>query len=243
MRTWPWIASTAALALALGWTTLQNRDLERALAQRSQEPPRAAPPSASANAPAAEAAPARGGLAQLARAFSTPAPPALEEPAKESRAERRARRQVEVAAIFGRLPGESEAEYRERVGPFIAMALDRPRQRAVELRREAEQKAGVTAEQSAKLDQLFATTYEEVLEYTNAAVAEGQLSPYQRNVSGWLGYAGGLGGILGAVEKDASSILRPEQVKALAEAGFEWGEFLGVTAPWEKLRAPPPPRD
>ena len=29
------------------------------------------------------------------------------------------------------------------------------------------------------------------------AVADGMLSPYERNVSGWLEYAGGLGGILG----------------------------------------------
>lgn len=241
MRTWPWIASTLALALALGWTTLDNRRLEGELARRPKEAVSAAPEKP--RAPQTEPAPARGGLSQLARAFSSAAPPTLEEPAAESRSERRARRQAEVAAIFGRLPGESDEEYRERVGPFIAMALDRPRQRAAQLRREAEQKAGVTAEQSAKLDQLFASTYDEVLEYTNAAVAEGQLSPYQRNVSGWLGFAGGLGGILGAVEKDVSAILRPEQVEVLAQSGFEWGEFLGVTAPWEKLRAPPPPRD
>lgn len=241
MRTWPWIASTAALALALGWTTLHNRRLESELERRAREPVSSPPVTpTTSEAPAIEP---RGGLSQLARAFSTAAPPKLDEPASESRAERRARRQAEVAAIFGRLPNESESEYRERVGPFISMALDRPRQRAVQLRREAEQKAGVTAEQSAKLDQLFAATYDEVLEYTNAAVAEGQLSPYQRNVSGWLGYAGGLGGILGAVEKDVSAILGPEQVESLAQSGFEWGEFLGVTAPWEKLRAPPPPRD
>jgi hypothetical protein len=24
------------------------------------------------------------------------------------------------------------------------------------------------------------------------------------------------------------------------EAGFEWGEYLGVSAPWESLRPPPP---
>jgi hypothetical protein len=27
----------------------------------------------------------------------------------------------------------------------------------------------------------------------------------------------------------------------MSDAGFEWGEYLGVKAPWEKL-TPPPPR-
>lgn len=157
--------------------------------------------------------------------------------------QRRARRQAEISAMFGRLDGETEAEYRERVAPFLAMVLDKPRQRALEMRREAEQKAGVTAAQSAKLDQAFAAAYDEVLDYTNAAIAEGQLSPYERNVSGWLGYAGGLGGILGGVEAGVAGVLRPEQVRAMSDAGFEWGEFLGVSVPWEKLRPPPPPSE
>jgi hypothetical protein len=27
----------------------------------------------------------------------------------------------------------------------------------------------------------------------------------------------------------------------MSDAGFEWGEYLGIKAPWEQLRAPPPP--
>jgi hypothetical protein len=26
----------------------------------------------------------------------------------------------------------------------------------------------------------------------------------------------------------------------MADAGFEWGEYLGVNAPWENLKPPPP---
>jgi hypothetical protein len=69
--------------------------------------------------------------------------------------------------------------------------------RAVENRRIAEEKAGVTKEQSAKLDQAFEKVYSDVLDYTNKAITDGQLSPYERNVAGWLDYAGGLGGVLG----------------------------------------------
>jgi len=52
--------------------------------------------------------------------------------------------------------------------------------RAVENRRLAEEKAGVTPDQSAKLDQAFEKTYGDVLDYTNKAIADGLLSPYER---------------------------------------------------------------
>lgn len=245
---WPWVSLTVALALVAGWMALDNREL-RAELSRAREPVAAGSAAAvkpsdrgeGSAAPAGEEPRRQGGLAALARAFTNAAPPTLSEPPTESRMERRARRSAEISAMFGRLEGESEDEYRQRVMPLVSMALERPRQRALEMRREAEQKAGVTAEQSAKLDQAFAAAYGEVIDYTNAAIAEGQLSPYQRNVSGWLGFAGGLGGILGGVESNVATILRPEQVRAMSDAGFEWGEFLGVSAPWEKLRAPPPP--
>ena len=37
-------------------------------------------------------------------------------------------------------------------------------------------------------------------------------------------------------------ILGPDQLKSLSESGFEWGEYLGLEAPWERLQPPPPPK-
>jgi hypothetical protein len=31
-------------------------------------------------------------------------------------------------------------------------------------------------------------------------------------------------------------------MKSIYDTGFEWGEYLGVSAPWEKLQPPPPPK-
>jgi hypothetical protein len=67
------------------------------------------------------------------------------------------------------------------------------------------------------------------------------LSPYDRNVSGWLQYAGNLGNMLEEANGQIGQILGPDQLKALSDSGFEWGEYLGLEAPWEQLHAPPPP--
>jgi len=144
--------------------------------------------------------------------------------------------------MFGRLDGESEDEYRARVMPMVQMALTRPRQNADEARRIAEEKAGVTTAQHEALDAAFSAVYDDVLNYTNTAISDGQLTPYERNVTGILEYAGGLSGILGDAEKKVGGILSPAQRKSMYESGFEWGEYLGLHAPWEKLNAPPPPR-
>ena len=168
--------------------------------------------------------------------------PALPEEKKESRLDRRARRTEEFAAMFGRHDGETEEEYKARIGPMISAGLALPRMRAVENRRLAEEKAGVTPEQSAKLDQAFEKTYGDVLDYTNKAIADGLLSPYERNVAGWLDYAGGLGGMLTEAQGSIGKILSPEQIKAMSASGFEWGEYLGLSAPWQDLKAPPPPK-
>ena len=77
------------------------------------------------------------------------------------------------------------------------------------MRKEAEAKAGVTPEQSKKLDKAFEKVYADALDYTNKAVADGLLSPYERNVSGWLEYAGGLGGILNDANGQIGQILSP----------------------------------
>src|SRR5262249_19569722 len=110
-----------------------------------------------------------------------------------------------------------------------------------EQRRLAQDKAHVTPEQSARLDQAFDKIYGDVLDYTNKAVADGQLSPYERNVSGWLEFAGGLGGVLHDANGQIGKILAPSQARRVSAAGFEGGESLGVKAPWEKP-PPPPPR-
>ena len=171
---------------------------------------------------------------------ATPAP-ALPEQPKESRLDRRARRTQEFGEMFGRHDGESEDEYRARIQPLIKLGLAVPRERLAEMRRAAEAAAKVTPAQSALLDKAFAKVYDDVVDYTNKAVGDGQLSPYERNVAGWLDFAGGLGGILTGANGQIGKILEPSQIKAMYDAGFEWGEYLGVSAPWENV-APPPPR-
>ena len=148
---------------------------------------------------------------------------------------------AEFAAQFGRVDGETEDEYRARVMPMIATGLTIPRMKLEEARKEIEAKAGVTPEQSKQLDAAFDKVYAQALDYTNKAIADGTLSPYERNVSGWLEYAGGLGGILGDANGQIGKILSPQQVQTISASGFEWGEYLGAQAPWEKLNPPPPP--
>jgi hypothetical protein len=154
--------------------------------------------------------------------------------------DRRARRTEEFAAMFGRLDGESEADYKARILPMISAGLLVPRVKVEEQRKLAQEKAHVTPEQSARLDRAFDKVYSDVLDFTNKAITDGQLSPYERNVSGWLEYAGGLGGILNDANTQIGKVLDPTQVRAMSDAGFEWGEYLGLKAPWEKLTAPPP---
>jgi hypothetical protein len=169
-----------------------------------------------------------------------PGPPGPEDDDK-TRAERRRSRQNEVAAMFGRTDGETVEEYRARMVPLVQTALLVPRQRMGEARRRAEEAARVTGEQRAALDRMFEDVHAEALELTNRAVAEGEITPYRRNWSGALGFAGGVGAILGGAEARVGDILDPEQRRILYEQGFEWGEYLAVTVPWERLEPPPPP--
>jgi hypothetical protein len=156
--------------------------------------------------------------------------------------DRRARRTEEFAATFGRLDGETEDEYRARLLPLLTAGLTVPRLRVEEMRKAAQEKAHVTPEQSTRLDKTFDKIYGDVLDYTNKAITDGQLSPYERNVSGWLEFAGGLGGILNDANAQIGKILDPAQIRTMYDAGFEWGEYLGLKAPWEQLKPPPPPR-
>jgi hypothetical protein len=41
-------------------------------------------------------------------------------------------------------------------------------------------------------------------------------------------------------EGQLGKILAPDQVKAMYDSGFEWGEYLGLQTPWEQLKPPPP---
>jgi len=169
---------------------------------------------------------------------ATPAPK-LPDGQRESRLDRRVRRTEEFAALFGRMDGETEEQWKERVTPLIAAGLAKVRVRTNENRKLAEEKAKVTPEQTKAIDAAMDKVYSDLLDYTNKAVKDGQLSPYERNVAGWLDYAGGLGGILNDAQGRIGKILDPAQMKAMYDAGFEWGEYLGVNAPWEQIGAPP----
>jgi hypothetical protein len=231
------VLAVAGLATSL-WLYRDNRRLAEELLAARRPDPWAAPASTTgAAAPAPARFPRLPGVAT-----PTPAPPSLPAAPGESRMERRSRRSLELAALLGRSDGESEDEYRARVLPLLTGALERPRQNVEEMRRQAEEKAGVTAEQRAALDAAFDDVYGELVSYTNGAIADGQLTPYQRNVTGMLDYAGGLGAILSGAEQKVGKVLSAEQQRTMYEAGFEWGEYLGVKAPWEQLRPPPPPK-
>jgi hypothetical protein len=239
-RATPVLAVTSVLGVSLAiWFYVDNRSLRAELAD--------ARPAATATEKApgiadvqAETAARHARSPTIARSSVATPPPELPDAPKESRMDRRARRTEEFAAKFGRLDGETEQEYRDRVMPLISAGLAVPRIKIEEMRKAAEEKAKVTPEQSAKLDKAFDKVYSDVLDYTNKAVADGQLSPYERNVSGWLEYAGGLGSILGDANGQIGKILDPGQVKSMADGGFEWGEYLGTKAPWENLKPPPP---
>lgn len=159
----------------------------------------------------------------------------------ETRLERRVRRRAEIAALLGRGDGESEADYRARIVPLITGGLAKPRADVEDLRKQLEAKANVTPEQHAKLDAAFQDVYDDLLKYTNGAIADGELSPYKTNVAGMLDYAGGLGAILDGADGKIGSILSAEQQRTFSDSGFEWAEYLGVLAPWDRLDPPPPP--
>ncbi|MGE5184022.1 MAG: hypothetical protein ACM31C_18250, partial [Acidobacteriota bacterium] len=174
------------------------------------------------------------------------APPVLPAPISNANAEakldKRARRQQKMTAMFGRADGETDDQYRARILPLLEAALALPRKRIEAMRKLAEEKAHVTESQSQQLDASFQKTYQDVLDYTNKAIADGTLSPYERNIANWLEFGGGLGTILQDADGQIGHILSPDQMQSMYDSGFEWGEYLGLEAPWEKLMPPPPPR-
>jgi hypothetical protein len=144
-----------------------------------------------------------------------------------------------ITSLLGRQDGETDDEYRTRLSEMMQLALAAPRTRATEMRKVAEAKAHVTPAQSAQLDEAFTKVYADMLASTNKAIADGRLSPYERNVPAWLEFAGEIGheldGVNGAIEK----ILEPTQVRAMYDAGFDWSEYLGLVAPWENFAVVP----
>jgi hypothetical protein len=232
------LAATSVLGVSLSlWLYRENRSLRADLAGRHA--PQAAPADASPPGTAAHPDPVSRASRSAAPVTRATAPPTLPEPPQESRMDRRARRTDEFAAMFGRLDGETDDDYKARILPLLTAGLAIPRLRAEEQRKIAEEKAHVTPEQSARLDKAFDKVYSDVLDYTNKTITDGQLSPYERNVSGWLEYAGGLGGILNEANGQIGKILEPSQTRTMYDAGFEWGEYLGLKAPWEQLKPPP----
>ncbi len=240
-RATPWLAATTLIGVATSvWLYVDNRSLRSEIADTRA--PQTAPTVPAAPGPQADPwTQTAARSAELRSRTASGTPPTLPAEPTESRLDRRARRTEEFGAMFGRHEGETEDEYRARIGPMISAGLLIPRAKAAEYRKIAEDKAHVTPEQSAKLDKAFEKVYGDVLDYTNKAIGDGTLSPYERNVASWLDYAGGLGGLLGEAQGQVGKILDPGQIKTMYESGFEWGEYLGLSAPWEKLNPPPPP--
>jgi hypothetical protein len=248
----PWLLALPAVVglAAAAWLFRENRALEEELAELRRRPAPVAASGGAAAAPGAvgeRRAGSGGRVAGFLRALGNSAAsretPSLKEPERETRGERRRRRMEELRAMLGREPGESVEDYRARVIPMITTALMVPRARMEEARREAEKAAAVTDQQRAQLDQLFDDVTRETLDLTNQAIAGGDLTPYERNISGMLSWGGGLGAILGSTQTRIGGILSPDQRQILVDQGFEWGEYLGTRMPWEQLQPPPPPSD
>lgn len=162
--------------------------------------------------------------------------------APTTRMERRLRWQQRIKDLLGRRPGESDQDYRDRVVPLVELGLARPRAQVADARKAAEEAAKITDDQKKQIDAILDETYGEVMELTNQAVQQGQLSPYERNWTGLLEHAGTLGGVLGSTESRLGQVLSPEQRRIIYDLGFEWGEYIGATTPWEGLDPPPPPK-
>jgi len=234
------LAGTTVLGFLTSiWLYLDNSSLREEVADKDEVIAKADPKAAGTGDEWLDATKARDGKINFKGA--TPAP-SLPDGQKESRLDRRVRRTEEFSALFGRMDGETEEQWKARVTPLISAGLAKVRVRTNENRKIAEEKAKVTPEQTKQIDQAMDKVYSDLLDYTNKSVKDGQLSPYERNVAGWLDYAGGLGGILNDAQGKIGTILRPEQMKTMYDAGFEWGEYLGANMPWEGIGAPPPPK-
>jgi len=229
-----WIASTVVGALISLWLYRENRALQAELDARAEQQVVASKPAEPAATVQAAQAPER-----RFRPISLPALPTSSH--EQSKLDKRAAKQEKMAAMFGRADGESDDDYRQRVMPMVSAFLIIPRKRVADMRKLAEQKARVTEIQDQRLDAAFQQVYSNVSAYANKAIADGSVSPYERNIASWLQFGGGLGNILEDANAQIANILTPDQMRTMYDAGFEWGEYLGLQMPWEQL-APPPPR-
>jgi hypothetical protein len=236
------LAGTTLIGLLTAvWLWLENRELRDEVADQTAKTVAAGAPAQrdpwlDSNKPDGDRGPRSGTITT-----TTTPPPSLPERKSENRNDRRARRNAELSALFGRLEGETEEEWKSRIWPLVDGRLSKLRDRTTEMRKVAEEQAGVTKDQSVALDRIFDKTYTEVVDFANDAIADGRLSPYKRDVGNWLELAGGFGTMLNGVQGQIGKVLSPTQLKAMYDSGFEWSEYIGVNAPWEKLRAPPPP--
>ncbi len=235
------VAGLVVAMAAAAWLYRDNRALRRQLAER--DPTTAAHIPVAAETPPVirpgnPARPLLEGLGSLAEQRERPA---LPEPSEQTRQESRLRWEARIRNLLGRHPGESEDDYRQRVVPLVQLALLRRREQATEAWRAARQAAGVSGEQETQLTALFEDAQAELISMTNQAIASGDLTPYERNWAGVLDYTGGLGVWLSQTQERIGAILTPAQMRAIYGTGFEWGEYVGVTAPWETLDPPPPP--
>lgn len=183
---------------------------------------------------------ALGALSALGRAMAkvesgAPGPDASPDPNT-----RRERRQARITEMFGRRPGETEAQYRSRVAPVVSGLLAGPRDRAEEGYKEALAAAEVTPEQQAALDKAVVDARAEVVAAANLAIAAGDLTPYRRNSRGVLTFIGGTVGVLDGLDARMRESLSADQLATLGDTGFDLVEYLGLTVPWESLNPPPP---
>jgi hypothetical protein len=225
-----WIATTVVGAITTLWFYKETRSLRDELAAKQEAAKPEQAPAQQEQAPAPRPA---------MRSMELPALP-TGGPDDKTRLDKRASKQEEMSAMFGRNDGESDEDYKKRVMPFLSAILMLPRKHIAEMRRIAEEKAKVTADQDQQLDNAFQPIYNNLLAYANKAVADGTVSPYERNVVNWLEFAGGLAPILEDANSQVAHILSTDQMHAIYDTGFEWGEYLGLEAPWESLNPPPP---
>lgn len=185
-----------------------------------------------------------GALGALGRALSRAEATAAPGPdaAPDDPQSRRERRQNKLREVFGRRDGESDDQYKARVGPVVAAALIAPRSRAEDSYKEALAAAEVTAEQQAALDKALADTRAEIAAAANQAIAAGDLTPYRRNSRGILTFVGGTVAIMDGLDARMRETLSADQVTALGDSGFDLIEYVGLTVPWETLNPPPPER-
>ena len=125
------VIAAALSLLACGALLVQNRSLRQELARARAGAESVADVGGKANAWGGDRPTSTGPQgAKLAPATSAAPPPSLDGEAKESRLDRRLRRQEQFAQLLGRLPGETDEDYRAREMPLANVRIDKARTRA-----------------------------------------------------------------------------------------------------------------